>query len=201
MRWLDPPRDGTSVCGGFDGSLVDDWTVIRLETFNGVQFTPRYGPDRRPTIWNPAEWGGAIPRSEVHAAWDELNRRYRLRRVYYDPPKWETEGEEWARLYGDEVFIAWPTYRERQMFHALDRFTTDLVTGSLTHDGCPHTAQHVGNARKLANKADRYILGKPSQSQKIDAAVTSVICHEAACDARADGWTDQPTDTRVIVFR
>ena len=82
---------------------------------------------------------------------------------------------------------------------ALDRFTTDLATGLLNHDGCPITAQHVANARKAANKADRYILAKPSQHQKIDAAVTSVICHEAACDARAAGWAD-PVDTRMFAF-
>ena len=199
MLWLPEPEAGTAVCGGFDGSMVDDFTVIRLETREGFQFTPRYGPDRRPTIWDPVQWGGTIPRSEVHAAWDELARRFNLCRVYYDPPKWESEGEEWARAYGEDVFIAWPTYRERVMHAALDRFTTDLATGLLKHDGCPITAQHVGNARKAANKADRYILAKPSQHQKIDAAVTSVICHEAACDARAAGWAD-PVDTRMFAF-
>lgn len=201
MRWLDAPEDGTSVCGGFDGSLTDDCTAIRLETVEGFIFTPRYGPDRRPTIWNPAEWNGAIPRREVHAAWDELNRRYRLERVYLDPPKWESEIETWATVYGIETFIPWATYRERQMHAALDRFTTDLATGLLKHDGCPITATHVANARKAAARADRYILAKPSQHQKIDAAVTSVVCHEAASDARAAGWTAEPVDNSVFVFR
>lgn len=187
MLWLPPPDPGASVCGGFDGSDVDDHTAIRLETFDGFQFTPRYGPDKRPTIWNPKEWPEGF-RSEVHAAWDEIANTYRLQRVYCDPPKWDTDIETWARLYGVDVFIDWATYRERQMHAALERFVTDLQTGALTHDGCPITTGHVGNARKLANVKDRYILGKPSQTQKIDAAVTSAICHEAAADARADGW-------------
>jgi phage terminase large subunit-like protein len=179
-----------SVCGGFDGSETDDFTAIKLETREGLLFTPRYGPDRRPTIWNPAEWGGSIPRLEVHAAWSEIAETYRLRRVYCDPPKWQTEIETWAREFGEEVFISWATYRERQMHAALERFVTDLQTNALHHDGCPITAAHIANARKLANKADRYILGKPAQHQKIDAAVTSVICHEAAADERAAGWVD-----------
>jgi hypothetical protein len=197
MRWLDPAPDGASVCGGFDGSMVDDWTAIRLETREGYQFTPRYGPDRRPTIWNPAEWGGSVPRHEVHAAWDELNRRYDLFRVYCDPWKWDTEVGQWALLYGGEVFLEWFTNRTTQMHAALDRFTTDLATRALTHDGCPLTAQHVGNARKVASSGDRYILGKPSQTQKIDAAVTSVICHEAAAEARIAGWGKRSKLTRV----
>lgn len=180
-----------------------DHTAIRLETVEGFQFTPRYGPDRRPTIWNPDEWNGTIPRSEVHAAWDEINRRYRLQRVYYDPWKWESEAEGWAQTYGTEIFFEWFTNRERAMYGALDQFTTDLATGAITHDGCPITAQQVANARKAANKADRYILAKPSQAQKIDAAVTSVICHKAAADARALGWgTKKPRkNARMIVIR
>lgn len=200
MRWLDPAPDGTTVSGGFDGSTVDDFTCIRLETFAGVQFTPRYGPDRRPTIWNPAEWGGSIPRDEVHAAWDELFRRYRFGRVYYDPPQWQSEGKAWASKYGEDVFVEWPTYRAAAMHDALDLFVTDLSTGAMRHDGCPITAVHVANARRLARPGDRYIIGKPSQTQKIDAAVTSVLAHKAAVDARSTGWGDDPVDTRVFCF-
>ena len=34
------------------------------------------------------------------------------------------------------------------------------------------------------------MLGVLSQDQKIDAAVTSLLAHEAACDERATGWND-----------
>ena len=67
---------------------------------------------------------------------------------------------------------------------------TDLTTGALTHDACPITAVHVANARKLAKPGDKYILGKPNQNQKIDAAIASVICHEAAADMRTAGWAN-----------
>ena len=190
MHWLPSPEPGVSVCGGFDGSDVDDATAIRLETREGLQFTPRYGPDKRPTIWLPAEWGGVTPRAEVHAAWSEIAETYRLRRVYCDPFKWATEVDGWDLLYGPDVFVEWRTNRALQMHDALDRFSTDLASGSLTHDGCPITAMHVANARRLAKTNDTYILGKPSQHQKIDAAVTSVLAHEAAADERAAGWAD-----------
>ena len=201
MRWLDPPEPGTSVCGGFDGASVSDWTVIKLETHDGILFTPRYGPDQRPTIWSPAEWGGRVPRAEVHAAWEELAATYRLERVYCDPWHFQSEIVEWARLYGDTVFIEWHTNRDRPMHEALELFYTDLGTGELVHDGCPVTTLHVGNARKLARPGARYVVGKPSETQKIDAAVTSVVAHKAAVDARSAGWVDDTPDTKLVFFR
>lgn len=191
MHWLPPPEPGTSVCGGFDGSDVDDATCIRLETREGFQFTPRYGPDRRPTIWLPAEWNGITPRAEVHAAWAEIAQTYRLRRVYCDPFKWATELDEWDLQHGPDVFVEWRTNQPRRMHDALDRFSTDLTSGAITHDGCPITAMHVANARRIARTNDTYILGKPAQHQKIDAAVTSVLAHEAAADERAAGWSSK----------
>jgi phage terminase large subunit-like protein len=199
--WLPEPAEGTSVCGGFDGSENNDWTAIKLETREGFLFTPRYGPDRRPTIWNPVDWDGRIPRGEVRAAWDELSERFELLRVYCDPgfhdeTSWETEIEEWAAKHGDEVFVPWPTNSLGRMYPAIRRFEADLRT-LITHDGCPITAGHVRNARKIA-RGDRYTLGKPAQHQKIDAAVTSVLAHEAACDQRAAGW--EPEQEFHIAF-
>jgi len=196
ITWLDNPPNGTSVCGGFDGSLNDDWTAIKLETRAGLIFTPRYGPDLRPTIWNPARWGGKIPRHEVNEAWRELKSRYRLLRVYCDPgfhdeTDWATEIEDWDLEHGPDVFIPWPTNQIGRMYPAVRRFEADLENGLIKHDGCPITTTHIGNAIKIP-KGDRYFLGKPSQHQKIDAGVTSVICHEAAADMRAAGWPDEP---------
>lgn len=205
--WLPNPPDGTAVAGGFDGSENDDWTAIKLETRDGLIFTPRYGPDARPAIWNPAEWGGRIPRDEVHAAWDELARRYRLVRVYCDPgfrdeSSWESEIEAWDTEHGPKVFIAWQMSggtRLNAVYAALRRFESDLKTGLISQDGCPITTTHMGNARKIAKTADRYALGKPAQVQKIDVAVTSVLAHEAASDARAEGWpTDEPAYAYVM---
>ena len=87
--WLPEPDAGTQVCLGFDGSEVDDWTALRAETIDGYQFTPRYGPDRKPTIWNPAEhYDHRTPRPEVHAALEDVFERYDVFRAYFDPPLW-----------------------------------------------------------------------------------------------------------------
>lgn len=194
MLWLPNPSDGTGVCGGFDGSENNDWTAIRLETHAGLLFTPTYGPDKRPTIWNPAEFGGQIPRHEVHVAMKEINLRWKVKRFYCDPEGWRSEIGEWSVEFGEDIYFEWPTNKYQRMSAALKTFVVDLTTRKATHDGCPITTTHVGNARKKAQPKDMYTLQKPhgADHQKIDAAMASVLAHEAARDARADGWTDGP---------
>lgn len=197
--WLPNPPRGTEVCGAFDGSENNDWSAIKLETREGHIFTPRYGADSRPTIWNPAEWGGKIPRSEVHVAWAEIADRYKLVRVYYDPgfrdeTSWETEGETWDLKYGPKVFMPWQmsgNSRVEAVYAAMRRFESDLESGFITHDGCPITTTHITNIRRIAKAVDRYGAGKPSQDQKIDAGVTAFLAHECAADARAAGWAKE----------
>lgn len=208
--WLPNPPDGTSVCGGFDGSEFHDWTAIRLETEEGFQFTPRL-PDGQPMIWNPLLTDGRIPRMQVHDAWALLSERYRLLRVYCDPgfrdpddpTSWATEIETWAGMYGEKVFVPWTmagNSRTQAVHAALVRFEVDVQTRGLTHDGCPITSAHAANARRIAKPGDRYVISKPNQSQKIDAIVTSVLCHEAASDMRAAGWP-KVEDRRMVFFR
>jgi hypothetical protein len=178
---------------GFDGSDMDDWTALRAETLDGYQFTPTYGPDALPTIWNPAEWDGQVPRLEVDAAVSDVFERYDVVRMYADPPYWETEIDVWAERYGDRV-VRWYTNRVSQMHAAAERLVTDVTKADATfrHDGCEMTTTHVGNARKAARPGGRYVLRKAAPTQKIDAAVTSVLAHEAAGDAIAAGLAAPP---------
>lgn len=200
--WRRPPPDGTPVCGGFDGSDTDDWTALRLETISGYRFTPRYGEDERPTIWNPHEWGNKVPRMEVAAAVGEVFDRFRVQRLYCDPPDWRTEIDEWVQRYGDEHVIEWPTYRGVPMHAALERFVSDIqVPDRSPHDGCPLTRQAAMNARRLSRPGQRYLLGKPAQHQKIDPLMADVLAHEAAADARTAGWTTARPEHKVFVFR
>jgi hypothetical protein len=170
---------------GFDGSDVDDWTGIRAETQDGYQFTPVTSAGL--TIWNPADFGGKVPRLEVAAAVDELFTRYDVIRMYCDPPYWETEVDTSAVKYGDKRVLRWETYRPKQMHDAAERLLTDInkKDSGLTHDGCHDTALHMRNARKAARLNGRYVLTKPGDGRKIDLAVCSIICHEAWGDTTA----------------
>ncbi len=199
QKWMPNPPDGTAITLGFDGSENNDWTAIQAETFDGFTFTPRYGPDSRPTIWNPAEWNGQIPRSEVHAAVDELFTRYRVERFYCDPQDWFSEIGDWSLLYGDNHVFEWPTNRIKAMYAEIKRFEIDLSTRRITHDGCPITAIHMANARKAAKAAQQYVLIKPADHQKIDAVMARILAHTAASDAREGGWDPTPKRRRVVV--
>ena len=77
------------------------------------------------------------------------------------------------------------------MWHALTRLKTDVTIpeSKFCHDDCPMTQTHIMNAVMRARGLDtttrekKYILGKPTDHQKIDLAMSSVLAHEATMDA------------------
>jgi len=174
---------------GIDGSMSNDWTAIRAEDETGFRFTPTYTVDgeTRPTIWNPREHKGRIPRSQVHAAVEQLMARYKVVRMYCDPYDWQTEIETWAALYGDTKVLEWRTSAPERMFGALNRYLTDLEEGTTVHSDCPTAKVHAGNAIKIATRGDRYAITKAADHQKIDVLMSDILAHEAAADARAEG--------------
>jgi hypothetical protein len=180
---------GAAVTLGFDGSDIDDWTGIRLETLDGYQFTPTYGSDLLPTVWNPKDWGGQVPRLDVMAAFDEIFATYSVVRAYLDPPYWESEVDTLAEKHGEKVVTRWYTNRIAQMHGAAERLATDVSKkdSALRHDGCQWAGQHLRNMRKGARPAGRYVLKKASEAQKIDLGMCSILAHEAAGDAIAAG--------------
>ena len=181
--------DGAQVAGGFDGSRSGDWTALRLETREGHRFTPTYGPDSRPAVWRPEEWpDGRIPRSEVNAAVDEIMRRYKVSRLYCDPRHFETQIEAWATEHGEDVVLEFPTNSIQRMFDALVRYREDMAEGLTTHSDDAVMKMHALAARKVAKPGDKFLLGKPSENQKIDLEMADVLAHEAAADSRAAGW-------------
>lgn len=191
--------EGTPIVVGFDGSDSGDWTVLRCETQDGYQFTPRF-PDGKSMIWDPAQHGGYIPRGEVNAAVDHLFSRFVVVRLYGDPPYFQSELDAWAGRYGDRVVLRWATYRIRQMAEALERFRTDVHANLISHDGCAITSKHVENAH-----ADHRIQGvlvrkdRTISKNKIDAVMSSALAHEAALDVTAAGLWPKPRARRRLV--
>lgn len=198
----------TAVAMGMDLSNNNDWTGIRLETADLYQFTPTYrvGGELRPAVWNPALFGGFIPRGEVRAAVDYLASEFRIVRAYIDPAgsamgavdeamneddSWRTELAEWASKYGAKVFIPWSCSRLTPMHASLEQFRSVIRNpeSHFTHDGDKVTRQHVTNAVMVAKTMQRYVLGKPygAEHQKIDQAMSSDLAHEATMDATKDG--------------
>lgn len=188
-RWklLAKPREvplGTRIGLGFDGSISQDATVLRACTEDGYSFIlhaqvrPK-GPEAR-------HW--RVNRQAVHDAVALAFERFSVGRMLCDPPKWWTEIEQWAQLYGDEIVLGFDTNSDRRMAPAVDRWLTAIREGTHTHDDDPITTEHVLNAHKRKARAKDpdddartlYTLTKGDDSGKIDAAVADVLAFEAA---------------------
>lgn len=178
-----PP--GAHVALGFDGSISDDATILRGCTADGFSFA--VGAWVRPA--DPvAARGWRVPRREVHdrVAW--AMDRWHVGRMLCDPPKWWTEIEDWAELYGEDVVVMLDTNSDRRFAPAVDRWRTAIREGGHTHDGDPVATEHILSAciRKASAKAadddsrTLYTLIKGDDGRKIDAAVADVLAYEAA---------------------
>ena len=84
------------------------------------------------------------------------------------------------------------------MYPALTRFHVDLLETATTHDGCVLAKTAALNARKVAKPGDKFMLGKPSEHQKIDVLMADILAHETASDMRAEGWRDD--DVQILSF-
>lgn len=200
--------DGTPIVIAGDLSNNNDWTGIRAMTEDGYQFTPTYGPSKAPTVWQPNGPGGLIPRGEVRAAVDEIFSRFTVVRAYFDPAgsargvsaeadamevveddSWRLELKQWQANFptpdGKPRVFAWETGTVGKIHPVLESFR-QAVNGEesgFRHDACPTARTHIGNAIMRARTGQRYILGKPSEIQKIDHAMSSVLVFEAYSDA------------------
>ena len=194
-RWAEVARPRAVASGeriglGFDGSISQDATALIGCTQDGHLFVPEVGG--RPTIWlRPpnADRAWRMPRTEIEAAVAAVHDRFDVGLMLCDPPKWQTEIERWAELYGDETVMFFDTNQPKRMSGACDRFTTALGEEILTHDGDPLLTSHVlAMARKKAYlKAEdetdgrtRYVFTKGEDGRKIDAGVGAVLALEAA---------------------
>jgi hypothetical protein len=204
-RFVDIPEDGAPICLGFDGSDTGDWSALIAITMDGTVFVPTYGPDFSPCVWNPEDFGGKVPRGEVMAARDELEHRFKVVRAYADPFGWRSEIAEWANKY-QSVNAEWPTNQDKRMHEQLLQFETDIASKEVGYIGSRLLSTHVANARRVARPGQRYTLGKASQNQKIDAAMSMLLAHAARHDAIKAGWRPRssmaiPAGGRMVVKR
>ena len=183
---LAKPQDvpaGTRVGLGFDGSVSRDATFLRGCTAEGYGFI--VGHWQRPA-GAPPEW--TVPRTDVDERLAWAFETYQVGRMHFDPPFWRTEGESWARRFGEDTVVALDTNQSRRFAPAVDRWLTALREGTHTHDGDRLTGEHVKSAhlRKVAAAEDeadgrtKYVLVKGDDRRRIDGAVADVLAFEAA---------------------
>lgn len=176
------PKAGTEIGMGFDGSISDDLTTLYGCTREGhiFEICVWERPDNAPSDWK-------VPRLEVHEVVAESMATWRVGLMLCDPPKWWTEIEQWAQLYGDELVVMLDTNQARRFAPACGRFGTAVREGTVTHDGRYGLTAHLAAARKknvriLEDDDDgrtQWVIVK-EDVRKIDRAVAAILAHEAA---------------------
>jgi phage terminase large subunit-like protein len=185
---------GDRIAIGFDGSRSGDSTaLVGCRLHDGL--VQPLAVWQAPEGSRESEW--RVFSGQVDAAIARTFAHYDVARGYFDPPLWQSEIEAWIREYGQPAVTPWATNTAR-MIHAVERFRTDLVGGTLHHSGDAVLSAHVMNARTREVRGG-YWLMKDRDAAKIDAAVAAVLAYEARCDCVAGGELDRKHH-RVMSF-
>jgi phage terminase large subunit-like protein len=169
---LKQPPAGTEVCVGFDGSKSRDSTALWGETMDRHVF--------RIAVWerdqrNP-DW--VVPRDEVDQAVDAAFRRWNVRLMQMDTPRWERERDDWSERYPNRV-VSFDTAVFERFAPAVGHFHDGVVDGTLTHDGDPVLTRHIGNARTRETHWGLVIAKEHKDSpRRIDAAIAAVLADD-----------------------
>lgn len=190
--------DGALVTLGFDGALFSDSTgIVVTEVETGFQQV--VGLWEQP--YGSAGEGWQVPEEEVDDAMGAAFQRWRVWRLYADPPYWQGWVAKWAGQFGPERVVEWWTNRRMPMTRALEAYQTAIQTGALSHDGHEGMRRHVANAHRhdLAQRDEDgkalFLIRKerPDSPQKIDLAMAGVLSWEAYMDCVASGVDNGPS--------
>lgn len=172
---------------GFDGSRFNDATAI-VATHIRTGFTWVAGlweKDDKVDDWE-------VPEDEVNAVMADLFARWKVWRLYADPPYWETTVAAWASKYGRDKVVEWWTNRPRAIGVACRAAASEIRAGNAPNDGNEDLIRHIFNARKRSVNArdddgeNLWTLAKDN-GRKIDAAMAYVLAKQARRDAVAAG--------------
>lgn len=174
---------GDRITIGFDGARVGDATaLVGCRVSDGL--LELLGVWEAPA--DVARW--EVPATEVDALLAEVMERFRVVRGYFDPPLWRSEIDGWAREFGDRAVGRYETAHSKMM-GAVERFRTDVATGTLHHSGDVTLTRHVLNVQTREGRNGGYWLTKdrPGSPHKIDAAIAAVLAYEARAEVFAKG--------------
>lgn len=176
-----PPRSRVTI--GFDGARMRDATaMVVTDIKSGFQ---ELGFLAERPLDADEDW--EVDESEVSDKLAELMKRFRVQKMYCDPPHWNSTIGEWSVKYPD-VVEEWWTNRRRPMITAIEGFSDAIEAGKLSHDGDPDFARHVANAGKAwtnlrDDEGERlWILGKLHPDRKFDACMAAILSWKARMD-------------------
>jgi len=206
--------DGSFVTLGFDGARFKDATaLVATDIPSGVQ--QLIGLWERPEdLPEGTQW--EVPEDEVSEVLADAMRRFKVWKLYGDPPHWMETFGSWAGTYPDQV-VEWWTFHRRPMAMAIRAYSEAIDSAALSYvgkrsvkpdeDQVANLRRHVGNAGRVkTNLVDDegqflYILGKLAQERKFDGAMAAVLSWRARLDALAAGAKPQKSSGFFMPFR
>lgn len=184
------PAPGEQVVLAFDGSASGDSTALIGCTLDMHVFVV--------SIWaapeNDPRW--RVPRNEVLQMVDSCFERWDVLELAADPWGWRTELEEMSARHGKKI-VEWNTAHAGRMAPATDRMYAAVINQTMTHDGNPLLAEHMGNAvAKSTPMGDLIHKDKKNSAKKIDSAVAAIVAHDRAA------WhvAHPPKRRRVVAY-
>jgi hypothetical protein len=193
-RWLDRGtvdaaerdgkiEDGAQVALGFDGSRWDDHTgLIAIDSTGLIEVVGH---------WVAGDMDPDDLVASVNSTLEDAFKRFKVARMYADPPKWESDIARWAQRHDPKRVLPWDT-RTRQMQFAIDRFALELRSGELGHTGDKTLVAHLLNAVTHETRVELDDTGRTGvklakvhnhSSDKIDLGVAAVVAAQARRDA------------------
>jgi hypothetical protein len=207
------PVDGEAITLGFDGSDVDDHTVLFGCREDGDLFTLG--------CWTPTPEAFGW-RTEVNAVVEWAFENFRVVRAYCDPPYWQSEMATWAKEHGSPPVTPWWCNVDSKMAVATgalrtairrenpaERITIDPVpikTDEQRRDNKTLVRWHFENARtrkvkvKFEDKTEEaYVVRKEraGSDKKIDSVPSAVLARRARDDALKEDEFSEPTYARA----
>lgn len=168
---------------GFDGSKSNDWTaLVACRISDGMLFVVK--------VWDPAKYGGEVPREDVDATVRSVFSKYDVCAFRADVKEFEAYIDQWGRAYKKKIKVnASPNnpiafdMRGQQKKFAFDceRLEDAVIEQEVSHDGNHTLRSHVLNAKRNPTSYDAISIRKVTKdsSKKIDAAVCSVLAYGA----------------------
>lgn len=205
----DPLQPGEVIALGFDGSKKRDGTALIAQRIRDRRLFPI-------RIWErpkDADQDWQIPSVDVDKAVKDVFQAYQVTVMFADPYRYQDYLDAWSAKWPGKI-VMFPTNVEIRMDRAIERFTTSMSNGEITHDGDTQLKRHMLNAviAKGSRKKPRpgeddqmqtyYLkLAKKSEGRLIDGAVGGVLAHEAGAYSIEHDLKPRKPAKPMVVYR
>lgn len=177
---------GDKITLGFDGSKSGDFTaLVACRVSDGTLFPIK--------VWDPADYGGEVPKEQVDAMVDFVFARYDVVGFRADVKEFESYVDAWTARFKKNLKvkaspgkpIAFDMRGQTKQFSLdCEKFLDAVLERSVMHNGSPILKQHIQNAHRNPTTYGTVSIRKATKDspRKIDAAVCAVLAYASRQD-------------------